>query len=52
MALRLDIRVRDPLPYYVMMLDRVMARARNFDVLHCHIDMVHFPCCGGCRCVP
>ncbi|MGO4304403.1 glycosyltransferase family 4 protein [Cupriavidus sp. RAF12] len=43
MALRLDARVRDPLPYYVMMLDRVMARASNFDVLHFHIDMVHFP---------
>lgn len=43
MALRLDTRVRDPLPYYVMMLDRVMARASSFDVLHFHIDMVHFP---------
>ncbi|WP_354673960.1 glycosyltransferase family protein [Cupriavidus alkaliphilus] len=43
MALLLDTRVRDPLPYYVMMLDRVMAHARSFDVLHCHIDMMHFP---------
>ena len=43
MALRLDTRVRDRLPYYVMMLDRVMASASSFDVLHFHIDMVHFP---------
>ncbi|KAI3605367.1 STRUCTURAL ELEMENT (plasmid) [Cupriavidus necator H850] len=43
MALRLDTRVRDPLPYYVMMLDRVMARASSYDALHFHIDLVHFP---------
>ncbi|WP_454737902.1 glycosyltransferase family 4 protein [Cupriavidus necator] len=43
MALRLDASVRDPLPYYVMMLDRVMLHANRFDVLHFHIDMVHFP---------
>lgn len=43
MALRLDTRVRDPLPYYVLMLDRVMACAERFDVLHFHIDMMHFP---------
>src|ERR1700747_873256 len=43
MSLRLDKRVLDPLPYYVMMLDRVMASASSFDVLHFHIDMVHYP---------
>jgi glycosyltransferase involved in cell wall biosynthesis len=43
MALRLDARVSDPLPYYVMMLDRVMASAERFDVLHFHIDLLHFP---------
>lgn len=42
-ALRLDTRVRDPLPYYLMMLDRVMAHANRFDVLHFHIDLMHFP---------
>lgn len=42
-ALRLGTRVRDPLPYYLMMLDRVMARASSFDVLHFHIDMMQFP---------
>jgi glycosyltransferase involved in cell wall biosynthesis len=26
-----------------MMLDRVLARAADFDVLHFHIDLIHFP---------
>jgi glycosyltransferase involved in cell wall biosynthesis len=29
---------RDPLPYYMVMLDRVLQRANEFDVLHFHID--------------
>lgn len=42
-ALRLDDRVRDPLPYYMLMLDRVRRQADRFDVLHFHIDYLHFP---------
>jgi glycosyltransferase involved in cell wall biosynthesis len=42
-ALRLDATVRDPLPYYMVMLDRVRRRAREFDVIHFHIDYLHFP---------
>jgi glycosyltransferase involved in cell wall biosynthesis len=42
-ALRLEPTVRDPLPYYMVMLDRVRRRAREFDVLHFHIDYLHFP---------
>jgi glycosyltransferase involved in cell wall biosynthesis len=42
-ALRLDARVRDPIPYYMLMLDRVRQRAHEFDVLHFHIDQFHFP---------
>lgn len=42
-ALRLDARVRDPIPYYMLMLDRVRRRAADFDVLHFHIDQFHFP---------
>jgi glycosyltransferase involved in cell wall biosynthesis len=42
-ALRLDARVRDPIPYYMLMLDRVMRMAGDFDVLHFHIDQFHFP---------
>jgi glycosyltransferase involved in cell wall biosynthesis len=42
-ALRLEPTVRDPLPYYMVMLDRVRRRAHEFDVLHFHIDYLHFP---------
>jgi glycosyltransferase involved in cell wall biosynthesis len=42
-ALRLDATVRDPLPYYMVMLDRVHRRAHAFDVLHFHIDYLQFP---------
>ncbi|HKN10607.1 MAG TPA: glycosyltransferase family 4 protein [Pseudomonadota bacterium] len=43
MALRLDSNVRDPIPYYMLMLDRVREHADEFDMLHFHIDQFHFP---------
>ena len=42
-ALRLDPNVIDPIPYYMLMLDRVRQRAAEFDILHFHIDYLHFP---------
>jgi glycosyltransferase involved in cell wall biosynthesis len=42
-ALRLEPRMRDPIPYYMLMLDRVRERANDFDVIHFHIDQFHFP---------
>jgi glycosyltransferase involved in cell wall biosynthesis len=42
-ALRLDSNVRDPIPYYMLMLDRVRELAEEFDILHFHIDQFHFP---------
>ena len=42
-ALRLDASVRDPIPYYMLMLDRVRQRLDDFDILHFHIDQFHFP---------
>jgi glycosyltransferase involved in cell wall biosynthesis len=43
-ALRLDSGVRDPLPYLLVMLERVRQRAQDFDVLHFHIEpLAHFP---------
>ncbi len=42
-ALRLDLSIRDPIPYYMLMLDRVRRMADDFDVLHFHIDQFHFP---------
>jgi len=42
-ALRLDASVIDPIPYYMLMLDRVRQRSDNFDILHFHIDQFQFP---------
>jgi glycosyltransferase involved in cell wall biosynthesis len=42
-ALRLDANVSDPIPYYMLMLDRVRELADEFDILHFHIDQFHFP---------
>jgi glycosyltransferase involved in cell wall biosynthesis len=42
-ALRLDPKVRDVIPYYMLMLDRVRRQSDQFDILHFHIDHLHFP---------
>lgn len=42
-AIRLDPGVKDPMPLHVAMLDEVRRRADDFDVLHFHIDYLHFP---------
>ena len=42
-ALRLDPDVRDPIPHHALMLDKVRERAADFDILHFHIDYLHFP---------
>jgi glycosyltransferase involved in cell wall biosynthesis len=42
-ALRLDPNVRDTIPYYMLMLDRVRQQVDNFDILHFHIDQFQFP---------
>ena len=42
-ALRLDPRVRDPLPDHMVMLDAVREMADQFDVLHFHVDVLHYP---------
>ena len=42
-ALRLNPSVRDPIPYYMLMLDQVRRMAPQFDILHFHIDQFHFP---------
>jgi glycosyltransferase involved in cell wall biosynthesis len=42
-ALRLTPTVSDPIPYYMLMLDKVRERADEFDILHFHIDQFHFP---------
>jgi glycosyltransferase involved in cell wall biosynthesis len=42
-AFRLDPTVHDILPHYMLMIDKVRERADEFDVLHFHIDLFHFP---------
>jgi glycosyltransferase involved in cell wall biosynthesis len=42
-ALRLNPAVRDPIPHYMVMLDKVRSMADEFDILHFHIDQFHFP---------
>ncbi|OWV73725.1 glycosyl transferase [Rhizobium sp. R339] len=42
-ALRLNPGVRDHLPHQVVMLEEIRQRAHEFDVLHFHIDLLHFP---------
>ena len=42
-ALRLDPNVRDPIPHHMLLLDKIRERAQEFDILHFHIDYLHFP---------
>ena len=42
-ALRLDGAYRDTLAPHVLMLEEVVKRAREFDVVHFHISQFHFP---------
>jgi len=42
-SLRLDPGCKDPLVYHYVMLERMTQRAADFDVLHFHIDYLHFP---------
>ncbi|MGE5526779.1 MAG: glycosyltransferase family 4 protein [Rhodospirillaceae bacterium] len=42
-ALRLNPMVRDPLPHTMLLLEQVRKRADDFDILHFHTDVVHFP---------
>src|SRR5580658_3540653 len=42
-ALRLDPRVKDATPHHVLMLDKVRSMADEFDVLHFHVDVLHYP---------
>jgi glycosyltransferase involved in cell wall biosynthesis len=42
-GLRLDPAVRDTIPYFMLMLDKVRERAEEFDILHFHTDLFQFP---------
>jgi glycosyltransferase involved in cell wall biosynthesis len=42
-ALRLDPNCKDPLAYYLVLLNRVARSADAFDIIHFHMDFLHFP---------
>ena len=42
-ALRLDSECQDPLAHHIAMLEQVFRRARDFDIVHFHVDYLHFP---------
>jgi glycosyltransferase involved in cell wall biosynthesis len=42
-ALRLDLNCVDPLAHHVLMLDQVFSEKGNFDLIHFHVDYLHFP---------
>lgn len=42
-ALRLDPGVRDPLPWHMIQIEQLRARAEDFDVIHFHVDLMQMP---------
>ena len=42
-ALRLDPAVKDSIPHHILMLDQVIRQADQFDIMHFHVDIFHFP---------
>ena len=42
-ALRLDPQCIDPVAHHNLMIERVFSRAEEFDLIHFHIDYLHFP---------
>ncbi len=42
-ALRLDSQCKDPLAHHVIMMEHVFSESANFDLIHCHVDYIHFP---------
>jgi len=42
-ALRLDSACMDQLAHHVVMLDQVFSEKENFDLIHFHVDYLHFP---------
>ncbi len=42
-AIRLSPKIRDPIPYYSLMLEEIRRRADDFDIFHFHIDCLQYP---------
>ncbi|MFA7536170.1 MAG: glycosyltransferase family 4 protein [Desulfuromonadales bacterium] len=51
-ALRLDDKCSDQLIHHFLLLEKVFRLAESFDILHFHVDYLHFPLsrrCGGAQ---
>ena len=48
-GLRLDDRCQDYLAYHMLLLEQVMRHAHRFDLIHFHIDYLHYPFSRRCR---
>lgn len=46
-ALRSNPAVKDHLPYHLLLVDEVCRRGEDFDVIHFHTDLFHFPLIRG-----
>ena len=42
-ALRLDRECKDPVAHHVLMVEQVFSEAADFDIIHFHVDYLHFP---------
>ena len=42
-ALRLDPQCIDPIAHHYLMMERVFNHAERFDLIHFHVDYLHFP---------
>ena len=42
-ALRLDPTSRDPIAPHLVMLEEVVRQANRFDIIHFHVDYLHYP---------
>jgi glycosyltransferase involved in cell wall biosynthesis len=44
-AMRLDSTNPSPLPQHLIMVEKLRRHAADFDVIHFHVDYLHFPLC-------
>jgi glycosyltransferase involved in cell wall biosynthesis len=42
-SLRLDKSVIDQVAHHILMLEKIVQRADEFDIIHFHVDYLHFP---------
>ncbi len=42
-AIRLSPKIRDPIPYYSLMLEEIRRRSGEFDIFHFHVDCLQYP---------